>query len=87
MFSYRHKTQVLTLPLLNVCAKYLHFGLCGPRHSERERVSGTVRLGEKVWVELVLVLVFEDLEKTKQMNESQIFDLPVSHVIQRPCVS
>lgn len=53
--------------------KYLHFGLGGPGHGERERVSSTVRLGEKVRIELVLVLVFEDLEETKQMNERQIF--------------
>lgn len=39
-----------------------------------------MRLGKKIRVELVLVLVFEDLEKTKQMNENKIFDLPAGHV-------
>lgn len=46
-----------------------------------------MRLGEKVGIEIVLVLVFEDLEETKQMNESQIFHLRVSHVfLQKPCL-
>lgn len=45
--------------------KYLHFGLRGPRHSVCQRVHSAVRLGEKVRVELVLVLVLEDLEETK----------------------
>lgn len=37
-----------------------------------------MRLGEEVRIELVLVLVFEDLVKTKQADERQITDL-VSH--------
>lgn len=58
--------------------KYLHFGLGRPRYGVRERVCGRLRLGEEVRIELVLVLVFEDLVKTKQADERQIPDL-VSH--------
>lgn len=66
--------------------EYLHFGLLGPRHGEWECFSGAVRLGKKVRVEIVLVLVFEDLEKTKQVNESQIFNLPFIWVSYRGLV-
>lgn len=45
---------------------YLHSGLFGPRYSEREQISCTLRLGEKVRIEIILVLNFEDLKKTKK---------------------
>lgn len=59
--------------------KYLHFGFCRPRHSEWEWVSITLRLRKKVWVEVILVLAFEDLEKRISMNGRPIFALSVCH--------
>lgn len=48
--------------------KYLDFGLFGTRNSEWEQVSSTLRLGEKVRIEIILVLDFEDLKKTLDIN-------------------
>lgn len=48
---------------------YLHSGLFGLRYSEREQVSCTLRLGEKVRIEIILVLNFEDLKKTKKQKD------------------
>lgn len=43
---------------------HLHFGLFGPSNSVREQVSSTLGLGQKVRIEIILVLDFEDLKKT-----------------------
>lgn len=48
--------------------KYLHFGLFGARNSEWEQVSSTLRLGEKVRIEIILVLDFKDLKKTIEIK-------------------
>lgn len=49
--------------------KYLHFSLFGPRNSEWEQVSSTLRLGEKVRIEIILVLDFKDLKKTLDIKK------------------
>lgn len=47
---------------------YLNFGFLGSRNNKWQQVCPSVRLGEKVGVEIILVLDLEDLRKTKQLN-------------------
>ena len=45
--------------------EYLYFGPAGAGHSEGQRLSRTLGLGKKAGEEDILVLVFEDLQRTK----------------------